>query len=55
MCGMMDGRGDDVWNDGWKRGCCVERWMEGAWMDGCLSGRLDAWIGVWVGEQKLDG
>ena len=24
LCGMMDGRGDDVWNDGWKRGCCVE-------------------------------
>ena len=38
MCGTMDGRGDDVWNDG-----------------GCLSGRVDAWIGVWVGEQKLDG
>ena len=25
MCGTMDGRGDAVWNDGWKRGCCVER------------------------------
>ena len=24
LCGMMDGRGDVVWNDRWKRGCCVE-------------------------------